>query len=263
VQALNNPAGIINFATHGHANGYYILTHGDHAANIQFLACTHSYPCPYVHGWNFDKALEDVDVDPHYSVLYSHACRIHQYDNQLQGVVGEEFLFNPSWGGCVSIGNIRDGTPIGSFKMMEDFYGYLINKTATFDDDRCYVGDAQCATLQNNWRSELHLVYVNQLFGCPRTSIWRGDPKIFGSPSISYDSGILTITVVNNQSQPVENATVCLWMRFNIPSKYFVATTDANGQVSFSIGAGCNNATLTISYEKYNYKPYQTSVTKP
>ena len=266
VEAMNNPSGIVNFATHGHPNGYYILTHGDCTSYIQFLACTHNHPCQYVHGWNFDKALEDVDIDPRYFFLYSDSCSLHRYDDALQNVVGEEVLFNPSWGGCISIGNVRKGYAITdpSKTNIAYFYANLLNNTVDYGDDKNYVGQSQCLTLKLLWQTSfLNRTYVNQLFGCPRTSIWRGDPQIFANPSILYSSGILTITVSNNQSQPVENATVCLWMRYNIPSKYFVAITDVNGQVSFNIGSGCNNATLTISYEKYNYKPYQTTVTKP
>ncbi len=47
-------------------------------------------------------------------------------------------------------------------------------------------------------------------------------------------------------------------MKNDLPLKYFVNETDENGEVEFNIGlGGCNNGTLTVSYEKYNYKPYQ------
>lgn len=273
VEAMNNPAGIINIATHGHPRGYYILTHGDYyppkgPIYIQFLSSGHEYPCKYVHGWNFDKALDDVDIDPKYSLMYSNSCKIHLYDDGFTGVVGEEFLFNPSWGGSIAVGNTRVGLVDSSFYIMQDFYGFLMNKTSDYGDDMCYSGYVQCNTLKENWEfGHFSLTYVNQLFGCPRTAIWRGDPQKFDvSTEVLGNPGdyTLRVTVLNDSDQqPVFEAVVCLWKRDNPPYKYYVDLTNPNGVVNFSVGSGFSNAILTVSYEQYNYIPDQTNVSVP
>ena len=283
VQAMNNPAGIINFATHGSAGGYYILTHKNkwppHCQYIQFLSATHEYPNYYVHCWNFDKALEDVSVGNKYSFLYSESCQLHRYDEGLNGVSGEESLFNPSWGGPIAVGNVRSSPADAGRAFLFYFYNLLTKNTTDYGDDDYYSGSVQCQTLSYGWAqffddypptlnySFLKQTYMNQLFGCPRTSIWRGDPQIFtvSTQKIHNPDNTYTLKVIvkNKDLQPITGAVVCLWMKNNIPPKYYVDTTDSNGEVNFNVGAGCLNATLTISYEQFNYKPYQTLITVP
>ncbi|MGQ9706792.1 MAG: hypothetical protein ACUVWP_07340 [bacterium] len=161
---------------------------------------------------------------------------------------------------------------------MADFYKFMIKQNSVYDDDICYIGQVQCDTLQLYWPKDknlnqyesqyLDLVYTNQLFRCPRTSLWRGDPNIFSISTqiIQNLNGTYTlrVTVLNSiTSEPVENASLCLWMRNESTPKYFVKLTNSSGIAEFNVGTGCNNATLTTSYEKYNYEPSQTNITLP
>ncbi|MGQ9706808.1 MAG: C25 family cysteine peptidase [bacterium] len=277
VEEMNeNTSGIINFGVHGRHDGYLILTHKSEEiwplGTIQWLSTRHKYTNFFVHSWNYDKALEDVDVSPKYSFIYSDACSSNHYDDNKEGIVGEEVLFNQTWGGPNIIGNIRLGWGGDSYDFMSKFYEFLMNKTTEYSDDECYCGVAQCKTLKfywpSNYYSRRNTVYVNQLFGCPRTSIWRGDPEIFDvSTQVIQNldnTYTLRVTVLNSDtSNSVENSSVCLWMRNELPPKYFVKLTNSSGIVEFNVGSGCSNATLTTSYEKYNYKPYQTTITIP
>jgi len=275
VDALDNPAGIINFACHGRYNGYLILSHLDvyPPYTIQWLSTYHKYTNFYVHGWNYDKALEDVNIAPKYSFIYSNACHINWYDWKYEGICGEEILFNPTWGGPLSVGNIRLGMLPVSFYIMKDFYIFLMNQSSDYGDDICYSGIVQCDTLKKYWPSGNteyleEMVYVNQLFGCSRTSIWRGDPEIFDvSTQVIQNLNntyTLRVTVLNSStSNPVESASVCLWMSNETPPKYYVELTNSSGIVEFNVGLGCANANLTTSFEKYNYKPDIKTITIP
>jgi len=272
----NNTPGIINFAEHGRHDGYLLMTHKYEdviwpTATIQWISTCHKYTNFYVHSWNYDKTFEDINISPKYSFLYSYACSSNHYDDDYKGVVGEEFLFNQNWGGPSIIGNIRLGWAYSGERLMDYYYNLLMNKTITYEDDISYVGISQCNTLKYFWSLSigyLNDIYVNQLFGCPRTSIWRGDPQLFDiSTQVIHnpdDTYSLVVTVRDSSSEnPVENASVCLWMKFEVPSRYFVKTTDSNGNVEFNVGSGCSNASLTTSYDKFNYKPYQTTITIP
>ena len=196
-----------------------------------------------------------------------------RYDWKYEGICGEEILFNPTWGGPLSVGNIRLGMLPVSFYIMKDFYIFLMNQSSDYGDDICYSGIVQCDTLKKYWPSGNteyleEMVYVNQLFGCSRTSIWRGDPEIFDvSTQVIQNLNntyTLRVTVLNSStSNPVESASVCLWMSNETPPKYYVKFTNSSGIADFNVGLGCTNANLTTSYEKYNYKPDIRTVTVP
>jgi len=276
INAMSNPAGIVDFATHGGPLGFHILTHTDlwekPGAYEQFLSSRHKYTNIYVHGWNFDKAFEDLNIAPKYSFLYTESCQTHMYDSGIEGVFAEEFLFNPTWGGPITVGNIRAGLIGYSIYLMKDFYDLMMKKTSDFSDDECYSGKIQYVVIKKYWPNTdgpyISLAYCNQLFGCPRTSIWRGDPNIFdiSTEVIQNPDGSFTLrfsVINNNTQQPIENAFVCLWMRNELPSKYFVKQTDSNGIAEFNVGLGYNNASLTTTYDKFNYKPDIRNITIP
>jgi len=262
IYKLNEPHGIINFDTHGGWLGFHILTHEDYTAvgGVEFISSRHKYTNIYIHGWNYEKAFEDLNNAPKYSFLYSNACSTHRYDDGLTGVFGEEYLFNITCGGPITIGNLRT-IWTAPFEFMKNNYFLLMKHTNTYNDDNPYIGIIQSETIQKFWKPEFgycDVVYANRLLGCPRISIWRGDPNIFNvtteiiqNPDNTYT---LRVTVINNNTQqPVENASLCLWMINEF--KYFVKQTNSYGIAEFNVGLVCNNSSLTTTYEKFNYKP--------
>ncbi|MGB2840902.1 MAG: C25 family cysteine peptidase [Halobacteriota archaeon] len=217
-----------------------------------------------VNGWVSSGDADGLTNSPKNFILYSISCMSNGFDHNS---VSEHYMNNPDGGTVAYIGNSRYGffEPGQPGDGPSDLYDQEFFNSI-FNDDFYHIGEAVADSKvaytgysQEDGDGMRWLQYAINLLGDPGLTIWTEIPKKFtiNKPSaIPADTAQEIVIQVLNESEPVQNATVCIMK--DDDGIYSVSETDSSGNVSFSIspGAGALNVTVT----KHNFVPNESMI---
>jgi len=213
------------------------------------------------HGWNLNipEMLALTNGDKIFTFV-STGCLALYYDTD--DCIGEGIVMNPDGGGLAFIGNTRLG-----WYFVGDTWNSLSAKYdrafwhSFFVQGHTSVGEAHCDSKNDYYPSTTTNKYIwweLNLMGEPETPLWTDNPSTF---TVTHDSqiegGYQSYQVnVKKGGSNVSNAYVCAYQQGNVFSRGY---TNSSGNVTLAISPAEGQMTLTVT--KYNYKPYQGTVT--
>ena len=259
------PAGNLcrNTALNEFDQGYSLIIHADHSEVHKLATAGKNTLGQYM--WDSDFTTMQNFEEP--SILWTLGCDIGHFDGAF--CFAEAGLLTSSSSGLVAmISNAR----YGLFNQNVTYYAFcdaLFNTGYIADQHRIhpsdwplsYLGEAHRCSKNNDGISFLQL----NLLGSPLIYVWRDDPEelFLIVPRIFLREGVpLDIPViVTDGSDPVENATVCLWKTGEI---FSLEETDEQGRVIFEnvcITDGSGDQDLVITAVKRRRPINATSTT--
>ncbi len=190
------------------------------------------------------------------SIIYSMGSLVCNFTDDE--CIAEGFLRNPNGGAIAVIGysgrcwyypmNIREG-------------GHLFNRNffkALFVENSYKLGEIFSKHKNNprNTDSYRYLFTSMTLLGDPELPVWKENPTTIDSvsypTSIMPGSQLFTVTVIDN-TLPVRNALVCIQK----PGQFYMnGTTDANGQITFTINP-TTPGIIDVTVTKQNLVPWE------
>jgi hypothetical protein len=235
--------------------GPHIVNHVGHGSTGSF--------CVYGNVVNSDA--DGLSNSPKDFILYTISCYSNAFDSNS---LSEHFMNNPNGGSVAYIGNSRYGFFISgnsgngpSDWYDQEFFHSLFNDSfyhlgeTVADSKVAYIGQSQVDGTGMRW-----LQYAINLLGDPELPIWTDTPQNFliNKPSVisANISQELIIQVLNETTEPVQNATVCIMKPDD--SIYNVSETDSSGSVSFSISPTAG--TLNVTVTKHNFIPNESAI---
>lgn len=240
---------------------------------VHFVGHGNEYGIYYNYGDN--TMINNSDADnlsngfSRLSIVTSIACFSGAMDQVSGGDCFAEHLVNATGGGAVaSIFNSRYGwgysSPEGALGPSGEQSKYFFRAIHQYG---LYILGDVWANMQSSMVPEAQsdnyfrwCLYERNLFGDPTLEIWT-DVPIDLVMTVDVDSvlqgqdTVINITVVDAKSKaPVSGATVSLLQKFSQDSYYIflVDTTDASGNVSFSVSVNESNDIIVTS-TKHNY----------
>jgi hypothetical protein len=234
---------------------------------------------------NINKYFFVYGISCHCGAFDCHARILPEYPNGSDTCIADAFvdayLVNAydstgPFGACAGV--LQTRSPHDLFNNLQtSFYGALFRHRGDLDNDTVYscLGVALAlskAKLSGHWNTSWryrHGFYCQNLFGSPATEAWTKTPwyMIVTHPNLIRvgEQTEFTVTVKTSvlPPAPLQYAKVCL----NKPDDiYEVGTTDANGQVTFTITPqydGSMKVTVTrfhnIENDYDQYRPSQTT----
>jgi hypothetical protein len=262
VDAMNEGAGIIFAATHGHPLCHYITTHKymlfGHGYYVQEFPTDKNVGIPYGHNMLFAPDLKDVYNDEKYGLLLAYACSTFKYDfsdDEKYECLGEEYLADADGGGVAYIGDTIAGT-LATVDIDRYFLEYLMNKTTDPDDDIYMVGLAHVLARERRhaedpWPNKD--AYCNNLGGDPTMTAWTADPAALDMEYESFGEDTtytLEVEIKDSSDEPIADAVVVFWLE---DAYYLVEKTNDTGKVRFKELEPFSGGKLTAW--KHNYVP--------
>ncbi|MEN8207846.1 MAG: C25 family cysteine peptidase [Candidatus Fermentibacteria bacterium] len=240
--------------------GYNLIIHADHS-EIHKLATAGKNTLGQ-HMWDSDFATMGNFEEP--SILWTLGCDIGHFDGAYC-FAEAGLLTSPSSGLLAMITNARYG-------LFDQYVTYYAFCDALFNTGHIgiqpdhwplsYLGEAHRCSKNNDGISFLQLNFL----GSPLIYVWRDDPQELSLiiPRILLIEGVprdIPVTVTDG-SDPVENATVCLWKKDEV---FSLQETDEQGQVIFEDvcivdGSGDQDLTVTAVKRRREIDPGTTSV---
>ncbi len=241
--------------------------------------------------WQFDDGLNNLMNFNKYYFIYSLSCHNGGYDSHwinpelpppfnippTDTCIADGFIdtYSSSIGACAFLGYTRASrlNPY-SYDLEYEFYRKLftIEELPPVEPSVTRLGVSEALSKcgsRIDWTDDRdrHNCYAHNLFGSPYTEVWTNLP---GNMSVSHPPRIyvgvttyFTVTVKDIATgNPLQYAKVCL----NKPNDiYVVGSTNANGQVTFSIrpqSTGMLKVTVTRFHNSgSNYTQYRPSQT--
>ncbi len=243
--------------------GYSLILHADHSEVHKLATAGKNTLGQYM--WDSDFATMQNFEEP--SILWTLGCDIGHFDGAF--CFAEAGLFTSSSTGLVAmIANAR----YGLFDQNVTYYafcdalfntGYLADQHSIQPSDwpLSYLGEAHRCSKNNDGISFLQL----NLLGSPLMYVWRDDPEelFLIVPRIFLREGTPSDipVIVTDGSDPVENATVCVWKNGELFSQ---EETDEQGRVIFEnvcIADGSDDQDLFITAVKRRKEISSTATT--
>ncbi len=244
--------------------GYNLIIHADHSEIHKLATAGKNTLGQYM--WDSDFATMQNFAEP--SILWTLGCDVGHFDGAFS--FAEAGLITSSGSGLVAmITNAR----YGLFNQNVTYYafcdalfntGYIADQHTIQPDHwpLSYLGEAHRCSKNNDGISFLQL----NLLGSPLMYVWRDDPEnlLLIVPRMLLKEGVpadIPVTVTDG-SNPVENATVCLWKKGEI---FSIEETDWQGQVIFedvcvADGSGDQDLIITAVKRRSESHPGATTV---
>jgi len=243
--------------------GYNLILHADHSEIHKLATAGKNTLGQFM--WDSDFATMLNFEEP--SILWTLGCDVGHFDGAF--CLAKAGLLTSSTSGLVAmITNAR----YGLFNQNVTYYAFcdaLFNTGYIADQHRIqssdwplsYLGEAHRCSKNNDGISFLQL----NLLGSPLLNVWRDDPdelflivpRIFLREGVPRDIPV----IVTDGSDPVDNATVCLWKKGEI---FSLEETDEQGRVMFEdvcIADGSTDQDLVITAVKRRREINSTATT--
>ena len=289
ITLMNQGHGIMNINCHGNAGDYRLK----HNPNANIHSWWDAAPNLYEAGLNWLANLNK------YPIGYAIACYVGAYDSLAHPIYYENgtdtciadayvdaYLYNHQGmigplGTCAFLANTRNGLWQGggpSYDLQYAFWNRIMNPWwvggGPPEPSITRIGVAEASSKCDeliDWFSYdgRYVCYGHTLFGSPYTEVWTKTPS---NMSVTHPSQVyvnvqtqFTVTVRTSTipQSPLQYAKVCLNKSGDI---YVVGTTNANGQVTFTIrprSTGTIKVTVTRLHNADNnysqYRPSQTN----
>lgn len=246
ISMLNEGYGIVNVLAHGIPAGFKTKSNGTNGDPTSWIRC-----CSGGSGEENGYILNLTNTN-NYGILYSISCSQATIDNDdIYGssdpCIAQNYVNLQDKGGVAFLGNSRWGWVAISYKLTQEFYGYLFTQPNGF---HVGVAEAMSKTVYPWYRD---IDYGHILLGDPEMPVWTETPKTFNV--IQNVSGSNFIVEVYDEGIPVEN------VRVSICTEDYSCTTeftDSSGEALFSLPFTEPFSLITVT--KHNFIPFQATI---
>jgi hypothetical protein len=232
-EVINNGCNIVNYRGHGDIQEWWAWDYNDDSwFNTQVALLTNGERTPIV--FNIACYCHDIEV----------SCLGEAFLNKYPGgAVASLGASNPSY---TTANHSYDKELFRQFTMYDEFrIAWMSNAAAT------YIINHHGSSGIDNARMYLWL-------GDPATEVWTGIPgELLVDHPLDIQTGEQTVEItVSSGGNPMENATVCLYMPDDI---YEVGTTNVDGIASFTISPS-SGGTIYVTVSLHDFLPYEGEI---